>query len=395
MLDLARHYAPTSSLILFEDGPFREQLEAVSVRTQVFAASQSLMQVKRGKNVLAALLAVPALTKLVFKVAQQAKQFDLIFANSQKSFVVTALAGLMAKRPVVWCLHDILSSEHFGALNIKVGVTLANQCAAKVIANSEATAQAFIASGGKASLVSVVHNGIAADSFDAIEAEETAATRAALGLSDKPVVGVFSRLSPWKGQHVLLEALRELPEVQAVIVGEALFGEEAYAEKLKHLVQNFGLSERVHFLGFRPDIAKLMKSVDIIVHTSVAPEPFGRVVVEGMLSRKPVIAANAGGVLEIIEDGSSGLLVEPGNSQELKKALAHVLNDSNFAQTLGDAAYQRATTAFSLETMVSRIHEVLANVLLDNKTKTSRTRGPLVRSQPESLSSHKAREGKV
>jgi glycosyltransferase involved in cell wall biosynthesis len=331
------------------------------------------MQVKRGKNVLAALLAVPAIKQLVFKVAQQAKHSDLIFANSQKSFIVAALAGLVAKRPVVWCLHDILSSDHFGTLNIKVGVTLANLFAAKVIANSEATAQSFTARGGKASLVSVVHNGISAEPYDAVRPQEVAATRAVLGLSDKPVVGVFSRLSPWKGQHVLLEALRDLPDVQAVIVGEALFGEEAYAGKLKQLVQDFGLSKRVHFLGFRPDIATLMKTVDIVVHTSVAPEPFGRVVVEGMLSRKPVIASKAGGVLEIIEDGRSGLLVEPGNSRGLKTALQSVLEDKALAQTLSDEAHKRATTAFSLDTMIRGVNQVLANVLLDKTSRVSET----------------------
>jgi len=91
-------------------------------------------------------------------------------------------------------------------------------------------------------------------------------------------VGVFSRLSYWKGQHVLLEAMRELPGVHALLAGEALFGETEYIAQLKALVSLPELAGRIHWLGFRSDVPALMATCNIVVHTSTEPEPFGRIV---------------------------------------------------------------------------------------------------------------------
>ncbi len=96
------------------------------------------------------------------------------------------------------------------------------------------------------------------------------------------------------------------------------------------MVESEGLANRAHFLGFRDDVPALMKGVDIVAHTSIAPEPFGRVVVEGMLAGKPVIAARDGGVTEIIDDGRDGLLVPSGDANALAAAIRQ-LADRTFA----------------------------------------------------------------
>ena len=107
-----------------------------------------------------------------------------------------------------------------------------------------------------------------------------------MGLGDRFVIGHFSRLSPWKGQHILLEALVHCPaDVVAILVGDALFGEQDYVQTLKAQVESLGLQNRVHFLGFRSDIVPLMHACDVVAHTSTAPEPFGRVIAEAMLCR--------------------------------------------------------------------------------------------------------------
>src|SRR4029077_8343441 len=115
-------------------------------------------------------------------VARRAKVHRLIYANSQKSFVVAAAAGLLARRPVVWHLRDILALPHFSATNVRAAVALANLRAARVIANSRATAAAFTGAGGQESLVRVVHNGIDPTPFNAVTPAIAAATRAALGV---------------------------------------------------------------------------------------------------------------------------------------------------------------------------------------------------------------------
>ena len=142
------------------------------------------------------------------------------------------------------------------------------------------------------------------------------ALRAQLGLPTGRLIGIFGRLTRWKGQHIALEALRSLPGVHLVIVGEALFTEDdrAYREELQRTAEEPGLQGRVHFLGFRSDVTALLQAMDVVVHCSVAAEPFGRVIVESMLAGTPVVATRGGGVDEIITDGQDGFLVPPGRS---------------------------------------------------------------------------------
>ncbi len=366
LLDLVKRYSEThevtNKVLLFSDGPFRERLVAAGVDAEVMQASAAVTGVSREDRGGGGLRAIPGLLGLVRRVAKTAKDYDVIFANSQKAFVVGALAGRLARRPVVWCLHDILTAEHFSRTNRRLVVTLANYLCAQVIANSQATADAFRAAGGRAP-VRVVHNGIDAAPFAASVTEDAsdASLREELGLGDAPVVSIFSRLSPWKGQHVLLEALPHLPGVHALLVGEALFGEAAYAQKLRERASALGLTERVRFLGFRSDIPALMKLSDVVLHTSVAPEPFGRVIVEGMMAGRPVVAANAGGAVEIVGD-DGGILVEPDDAQALHRALESLLTQPDVAAALAAGGRERAMTHFSLQGMVDSVAACLAEV---------------------------------
>ena len=360
LLDLAEHFT-SSKVLLFSDGPFRGRLDEAGVDVEVLQADQKVTGVSREDRGGGGLRALPGLLRLVWRVARAAKDYDLVFANSQKAFVVGSLAGKLARRPVVWCLHDILTADHFSRTNRRLVVMLANRLTAQVIANSQATADAFRSAGGRAP-VSVVYNGIDPAPFEAVKLAEVAALRKALGLGDVPVVSVFSRLSPWKGQHVLIEALPQLPDVHALLVGEALFGETVYAEALKARVEALGLSNRVHFLGFRRDIPVLMKLSDVVLHTSTAPEPFGRVIVEGMLAGRPVVAAKAGGAVEIIGDDEGGLLITPGDAHALTGALSQLLSQPKEAERLAARGRERALAHFSLRGMVNSVSACLAQV---------------------------------
>ena len=360
LLDLAKRFT-SSKVLLFSDGPFRGRLDEARVDVEVIQAGQRVTGVAREDRGGGGLRALPALAGLVRRVARAARNYDLVFANSQKAFVVGALAGKLARRPVVWCLHDILTADHFSRTNRLLVVTLANHLTAQVIANSQATADAFRSAGGRTP-VQVVYNGIDPTPFEAVKPAEVTALREALGLGDVPVVSVFSRLSPWKGQHVLVEALPQLPDVHALLVGEALFGETAYAEALKARVKALGLSNRVHFLGFRRDIPALMKLSDVVLHTSTAPEPFGRVIVEGMLAGRPVVAAKAGGAVEIIGNDEGGLLVTPGDARALTGALSQLLSQPKEAERLAERGRERALAHFSLQGMVNSVSACLAQV---------------------------------
>ena len=315
----------------------------------------------RASSGLEAFKVLPNLWKMAGQVASAARGFDLIHANSQKAFVASALATFRGSPPVVWHLQDILTAKHFSSINRRIAVWLANNCATRVIVNSEATGKAFVAAGGREELVRVVYNGFDSTPFDRITPEQAQQIRTQLGIKDVPVVGVFSRLSYWKGQHILLEAIRNLPQVHVLLVGKALFGEEEYVAELKSLAAVPELAGRVHWLGFRDDVPTLMKACNIIAHTSTEPEPFGRVIVEGQLAKRPVIATAAGGAIELIEDGVTGRLVPPGDVEALAQTIEELLTDHALAINLGKQGYEQAKTKFALENILVTFARALSD----------------------------------
>lgn len=362
LLDIAGRFRETGAVVLMSDGPFRGRLEQEGVRVHLFQAGRALLDIRR-EGGMPPLGLLPGLIGMVWKLARKCRDYDLVYANSQKAFVLSALAGRLAGRPVLWHLRDFLGSEHFGRSRLRLATSLANSLAERVVANSEATKQAFMRAGGRPELVRVVHNGIEPGAFLAVSETAARAARAALGLSDEPLLGVFGRLHQWKGQHVLLDAMRRLPGVQAIVVGDALFGEEEYTRALWRQAGDPEIRGRVHFLGHREDVPLLMCASDIVVHTSIAPEPFGRVVVEGMLAGRPVVASRAGGVVEIVEPGLTGLLVEPGDPDALARALAELLADPAARVAMGRAGRNRALLHFSADAMLAAVAAQIEEVL--------------------------------
>ena len=362
LLDAARAYRDHCTVLLFEEGPFADRLRADDINVDVLPAPKALRTVRKDGSVWASLYALPSLAILIARTLRRARSHNLLFANSQKSLLVGAVVSLLTGRPLVWNLHDLLTASHFTALNRRVAVTAANMAAHHVIVNSQATLDAFRQSGGRPP-ASVVYNGLAPERFDAGTHDQATALRTALGVGEAPLVGVFSRLSPWKGQHVLLEALSTRPSVHAILVGDALFdGDHEYAASLHRLVERHQLQDRVHFLGFREDVPALMRACDVVLHTSTAPEPFGRVIVEGMLAERPVIATRAGGAVEIIEDGVTGRLVPPDDPISLGRALDEVLHDPSHATALARSGARMATHRFSLNRQIDGITKVLTTV---------------------------------
>lgn len=361
LLDVVRHYPGSAHVVLFEDGPFADWLVESGVSVEVLEGRDSLLGVKRAGGLAGALRAIPNMLSLAKRVAQRARAHDVVFANSQKALIVASLASRLARRPLVWNLHDILTADHFSAFNRKVAVAFANGFAQRVIVNSEATLRAFHEAGGAVEKGTVVYNGVETAAFDEARADDVVSSRRELGLVDVPVVGVFSRLSPWKGQHVLIEALPQLPNVHALFVGSALFGEGGYEEKLYQLAERLGVSDRVHFLGFRSDIALLMKCCDVVAHTSVSPEPFGRVIIEAMAAGRPVVATKAGGALEIVTE-ETGLLIPPRDSAALAHAIRTVLNP-DVGAWLVTAARERVQTTFSQKETNAGIARVVDSVV--------------------------------
>src|SRR4028119_1057225 len=332
LIDIAKPYRDSCLVGLFAEGSFRHLLEQQHIPVQVLATEP--IQVRKESSLAQGLSSLSSLMPLITRIARKAREYDVIYANTQKALVVGALASFFSDRPLVYHLHDILSPDHFSQTNRRIAVTLANARASLVIANSQASQAAFVAAGGRERLTEVVYNGFQPELYQSNESNSSQ-LRQQLGLDGRFIVGHFSRLSPWKGQHILIEALAHCPkDVTAILVGDALFGEQDYVQHLHQRVAELGLEGRVQFLGFRSDIVPLMSACDLVAHTSTSSEPFGRVIVEAMLCGRPVVAAAAGGAVELVQHGHTGWLVAPGEPTLLADVITSCQNQPLHAGSL-------------------------------------------------------------
>jgi glycosyltransferase involved in cell wall biosynthesis len=189
-----------------------------------------------------------------------------------------------------------------------------------------------------------------------------AAVRRELGIPpEAPCIGIAGNIQEWKGQGVVVDALgllADYPTVHCVVAGGVHRAGEAYAAAVRARVAARRLGGRVHLVGFRADIADVMNAWDVVVHASVRPEPFGRVILEGMLLGKPVIATAAGGVRELIANGCTGWLVPPGDAGALADRLCRVLAAPGEAQAVGARAREWARRHFSLARQVEEMSAI-------------------------------------
>jgi glycosyltransferase involved in cell wall biosynthesis len=228
--------------------------------------------------------------------------------------------------PVVWSIQDRIAPDYLPGSVVQLVRGAARLVPAAIIANSAATAATLPR--GRAP-IEVVH--------PAIPVLPPAPPKV-----DGPFrVGVVGRLCRWKGQHVFLDAFAKAfagSDARARLVGAPLFGEEGYEAELRAQIDRLGLGDRVELRGHRDDIAAELADLDVVVHCSTVPEPFGQVVVEAMGVGRPVIASAAGGPLEVVTDGITGLLTPPGDAGALAGAMARLAEDPALGARLVEAA---------------------------------------------------------
>jgi glycosyltransferase involved in cell wall biosynthesis len=179
--------------------------------------------------------------------------------------------------------------------------------------------------------------------------------------------GIIGQLIDWKGQDVFLEAAKRVlahhRNCVAVVVGDDPDRSGEWLAKLKHLAAKLGIGDRVRFVGHRDDMPALMSELDVVVHASVRPEPFGTVIAEAMSMERAVIATRAGGPPEYVCDGHNGLLVAPRDAEQMAAAILRLLNDGSLRQRLGAQGRQTVVQRFSIEHYVDKTSCLLDEVI--------------------------------
>jgi len=329
----AREAGHDVSFVSPTDGPFLARVRSEGFRADVVRVRGALD-----------LAAVARLTR-AFRSA------DIVHTHVHFSINAAArVAGRLAGARVLSHMHIENVFRVGTGRNIQIAIdnATARLCFA-IVAVSEATRASLIAQGYPADLVETVHNGI-----DAGPAKPTR-------LVDGPSVVEVARLAPAKGQMELLRAMERI-SASVVFVGEDLERGGAYARELRQEAERLKVADRAVFAGRRDDVAALLAGADVFCLPSHV-EGLPLVVLEAMAQGVPVVATAVGGTPELVIDGTTGVLVGPGDVDTLARALADLLADPERARRMGAAGRERVRTTFSARAMtdrILRIYEVYA-----------------------------------
>lgn len=232
---------------------------------------------------------------------------------------------------------------------------------------SEFMTHAMLRAGIQSHRIDLIYLGVDLEVFRARVRRTREEVRRDLGI---PVDGVMAlmvgNVRQWKGQHVVLAALEQMPVTArngfyVAFAGALTADDRPYMNELEATVKRAGLTDHVRFLGGRDDVPELLNAADIALHASVRPEPFGLVVVEAMALGKTVVAANSGGPAEVI-DGSSGITFDPMSPAELAEVLTSLVGDPVRRAELSNGALLRAEQ-FTVRRYAAGVRRVYERVL--------------------------------
>ncbi|OEU63322.1 MAG: hypothetical protein BBJ57_04140 [Desulfobacterales bacterium PC51MH44] len=302
---------------------------------------------------------LPYIVRLIALCRQ--KQIDLIHLNNEP---VCNMGGLIAAKvlglPVV--CHVRASVLSWNTPTARWLYSLVD----RFIAVADWVKEEVLAMGVSPDRVQTIWDG--RDLAPFVVNEDRNAIRSELRLSpDEVAVAMFSRLNPWKGHKVFIEAMETVfskrPNCRAFIVGGATAKFQPYDEELKEHVARRNLTERIMFMGQRNDVPRLMKAMDILVHASVEPDPYPGVVLEAMLMGRPVVASNEGGPAEALDDGRTGVLCRPGEAETLAKKIIELADEPKRRDELGAAAKEVAWERYALEKHAQHIERIYDHLL--------------------------------
>ena len=202
--------------------------------------------------------------------------------------------------------------------------------------------------GVKDDIITIVPEGIDAEQFKARSMH--AVPKSLIKKDGVPLIGMVGCLVPWKGHKVFLDACRMvLKKCCAIfcIVGDTPDGSPEYKAELENYAEELKINQNVIFTGHCDNVAPIVRACDILVHASTSPEPFGRVIIEAMSLGKPVIATGIGGPAEVIDSGIDGLLVKPGNANEMTEAVLDLIENKNQRVAMGNAAKEKTNRDYT------------------------------------------------
>jgi glycosyltransferase involved in cell wall biosynthesis len=367
-------------LVAAADGPLLAEASALGVSTAVVPMPCALSRIgesgmartRLGPLRLGARVArsAPALLAYVARVRHEIRSFHpaILHTNSLKMHLVGARAAPSATA-VIWHLHDYVGGRSATSWLLRA---MAGRPAA-VVANSVSVAEdARAALGDRVPIVPVI-NAVDLQRFsgagDRLDLDRLA------GLPPAPAgtvrVGLLGTFARWKGHTTFLDAIARLRadvSVRAYVIGGAVYqteGSQFTLEDLRRHAARVGISDRVGFTGFVAKPEAALRALDVVVHASTAPEPFGLVIAEAMACGRAVIASEAGGARELFTPGLDALGHAPGSAEHLAERIAELTGDPDRRERIGRAGRRTAERCFDRARLAADLVPVYRRVLAE------------------------------
>ena len=309
-------------------------------------------QISRVRLVVNLLAAVPGLFRHLRKLRAALRRIspDVVHANGLKAHVLSVWARPGARPPVVWHVHDYVGQRPLMARLLR---KYSRRCAAAIV-NSDSVGADLRAVCGDGLKTFTLYNAVDLEVFspegERLDLDALSGLPAAAPGTVR--VGLLATMARWKGHETFLTALSLLPAdtpVRGYVIGGSIYrtqGSQFSPEELRGLAARLGLGGRVGFAGFVENPEAAIRSLDVLVHASTRPEPFGLVIAEGMACGLPVIASSAGGAAEIISMGNVPFAHAPGDAGELASQIGRLAADAELRARRGRAGRATAERYF-------------------------------------------------
>jgi len=304
------------TVVLLEDGPMVDRYRRAGAHVTVLALSKDALTA--GRQMTAGSLGrVSAYVRAVFRLYRfvRTARPDYVVGNTLRGSVLAGLASRMARRPFVWMARDRMSSDYVSGVPRLLFRAVLRLTAHGVVANSFATAATLPAHRRTV----VLHDPLARQFFEL-------APRDTVELLN---VGIIGRLAEWKGHRLFLQAFAEVfanTPTEALVVGGSSGSDAVSIDELRTFARDLGIADQVSFTGHVDDVLSEYRRIDLFVHSSLIPEPFGQVIAEALASECLVVAPDSGGPAEMIRDGENGFAYTMGSVDSLVHALGRAVD---------------------------------------------------------------------
>jgi glycosyltransferase involved in cell wall biosynthesis len=332
------------------DGSFAEIVRGLGVPVIIVESKK----IKNPLNIFYSANALKQLSGIIKKY-----KIDLVHSNSTGGIsFLGSLAAKLKRIPFVWHVRTMDQ----GVINF-----VQSLLATKIVAISQATKNKFWWLPMK-NKISVIYNGVDLRKFD-MEVDRINIRKSLGCKEDESLVGTIGRYHAIKGYEYIIKAagiiLKIFPGIKFFVAGLDYNEENKTLISLKNSVNKLNLEDRIILSGKKDGVAEIISSLDIFILTSLT-ESFGRVLVEAMAAKKPVVAFNVGGVAEIVEDGKTGFLVKARDYKVFASKIIYLLKNPEMAKTMGEAGRRRCEELFGIDLYVKRIQSVYRELINEN-----------------------------